>query len=79
VSRLGLEPRTYGLTFRTECDAKQEIPCASDATDSRFAGDLLATLNRSPDLLRIVEAWPSLSEPIRKAILALVNAGKPTE
>jgi hypothetical protein len=40
---------------------------------------LLATLNRSPDLLRIVEAWPSLSEPIRKAILALVNAGKPTE
>jgi len=27
-----------------------------------------------PDLARILEAWPNLPEPIRRAMLALVNS-----
>jgi hypothetical protein len=31
-----------------------------------------------PDLARILQAWPTLPEPIRRAILALVeSAGQP--
>jgi hypothetical protein len=29
----------------------------------------------NPDLARIVDAWPGLAEPIRRAILAMVEAG----
>jgi hypothetical protein len=30
-------------------------------------------LARDPDLSRIIAAWPSLTEPIKRAMLALVN------
>jgi hypothetical protein len=35
----------------------------------------LALLATEPDLARIVAAWPTLSDPIRRALLALVGAG----
>jgi hypothetical protein len=28
-----------------------------------------------PDLVRIIDAWPALPEPIRRAMLALISAG----
>jgi hypothetical protein len=31
-----------------------------------------------PDLARVVEAWPSLPEHIRAAMLALMEAGRPS-
>jgi hypothetical protein len=30
----------------------------------------------APDLAAVVDAWPTLPEPIRRAILALVRAAK---
>jgi hypothetical protein len=30
-----------------------------------------------PDLARILEAWPTLAEPIRRAMLALVESAGP--
>jgi hypothetical protein len=29
-----------------------------------------------PDLARLIDAWPALAEPIRKAMLALIECGK---
>jgi hypothetical protein len=29
-----------------------------------------------PDLVRVVDAWPSLPEPIRRAVLALVESSR---
>jgi hypothetical protein len=31
---------------------------------------------KSPDLTRVIEAWPTLPDHIRKAILALVETAK---
>jgi hypothetical protein len=31
---------------------------------------------KDPDLARIITAWPMLSEPIRRAMLALVESGQ---
>jgi hypothetical protein len=39
--------------------------------------DALPDALTDPDLARVVETWPSLAEPIRRAILALVaSAGR---
>jgi hypothetical protein len=32
-----------------------------------------------PDLARVVAAWPTLSEPIRGAILVLIETAQPVE
>jgi hypothetical protein len=34
------------------------------------------TLETDPDLARILDAWPTLPAPIRRAILALVESGR---
>jgi hypothetical protein len=36
--------------------------------------DSSATPNSDPDLARLLDAWPTLPEPIRRAILALVES-----
>jgi hypothetical protein len=37
---------------------------------------LLAGPETDPDLARIIAAWPTLPEPIRRAMLALVETGR---
>ncbi len=34
-------------------------------------------LPNDPDLARLVAAWPSLPEPIRRAVLALIDSAQP--
>jgi hypothetical protein len=71
VSRLGLEPRTYGLTCRQGSDAT--------ALPATASGDKLGSVARQlptvadPDLARVILAWPDLPDHIRAAILALVG------
>ncbi len=36
--------------------------------------DLIAGETLDPDLARVVAAWPTLSEPIRRAVLALIGS-----
>jgi len=33
---------------------------------------------KSPDLARLIDAWPNLSAPIRAAMLALINSASAT-
>jgi hypothetical protein len=47
------------------------------AAESGAVGPISAEL--AEDLARITIAWPSLSEPIRRAMIALVEAGQPNK
>jgi hypothetical protein len=48
---------------------KRTVSTPSDALDLAAALD--------PGLARVVDAWPALPEPIRRAMLALVDAAPP--
>jgi hypothetical protein len=73
---LGLEPKTCGLKVPSD-----EV--ASDFSDNDFAdspqtactnsGHLLASaVEFDPDFPHVRAAWPTLPEPIRRAILAII-------
>jgi hypothetical protein len=51
-----------------------DLPTTSADTP---APDALPDALTDPDLVRIVGAWPTLPEPIRRAILALVGTTSP--
>jgi hypothetical protein len=38
---------------------------------------VLAPGTPAPDLARVVSSWPTLPEPIRRAVLALLDAAAP--
>lgn len=76
MKAVGFESTTYGLKDSSCGNINTSKFSVSDETANRFAGDLLATLQNAPELLRIVEAWPSLPEPIRRAIVSLANASE---
>ena len=46
---------------------------SSEADESSLASPL-APASRDPELAAVVTAWPDLSDPIRRAVLALVRA-----
>jgi hypothetical protein len=49
------------------------IPCC--AADPSSARSTISSKNEiDPELRRLLDAWPSLSTPIRAAILALIEA-----
>jgi hypothetical protein len=69
----GLEhpPESPGKTaFSESRDAESDAPRAPEPV----ADDLPATTG-DPDLRRVVEAWPTLSEAIRRAVMALIGTG----
>jgi hypothetical protein len=39
-----------------------------------LASCLALLAQKSPDLARVFDAWPTLPEPIRRAILALIGS-----
>jgi hypothetical protein len=45
-------------------------------TPSSVAQQLPTSAETEPDLARIIAAWPELSEPIRRAILALIESAR---
>ena len=76
VSRLGLEPRTYGLTCRRSGDETTAPATTSDATAVSVAHQLPAGAETDPDLARIVSTWPDLPPHIRAAVLALIGTAR---
>jgi len=73
---LGLEPKTYGLKVRSRDSATNDVAITSDFIAERL-GVLLGALGPSFDgLAAVVKAWPTLPEPIRRAIVAMVEASK---
>jgi hypothetical protein len=55
----------------TELDLRQNTVAAS-GQQTRFTCRLSVTLN-DPELRRVIETWDALSEPVKKAILALLD------
>jgi hypothetical protein len=42
--------------------------------EAALTGRLQPGTPPDPDLARVVEAWPTLAEPIRRAVLALIGS-----
>jgi hypothetical protein len=54
---------------------RNALPSAtSDESTGRLDRALTKPLESDPDLARVVEAWPTLPDPIRRAMLALAAA-----
>ena len=72
MPRLGLEP-SAGIS---EVAVESELTTAGgdDRTkyDTKSAGKPAID---DPDLAAVVPAWPTLADPIRRAVLALIGAG----
>jgi len=76
VRLLGLEPKTYGLKVQRVTDTSNDCTTSCDVRPFDLA-DCLALLRReSPDLAAICEAWPTLPELARRAVLAMVEASR---
>jgi len=70
----GFEPVNSGFANRCHLPAKH---CRTNSSGSQHPvlASCLATLKETcPRLAAIVDGWPDLPEPIRAAILALVNS-----
>ena len=65
----GLEPSTYGLK-----DCGSQAIKAESATGSAAVVGAVAPRLLDADLARIIDAWPTLPEPIRRAILTLADS-----
>ena len=74
----GLEPAISGSTVPNVPDANatnystSSVTAISGAVPGAVAGEAKGA---HPDgLARVVEAWPTLPEPLRRAVLALIDA-----
>ncbi len=75
----GLEPATSGSTvpFLRVVKPEPESKLRQSIDIGRSAGrsdDESEGCNDNPDLSRLVAAWPTLSEPVRRAMLAILEA-----
>lgn len=70
----GFEPPTGGLEIRCAPDVNLNADKSCGKGPSR--PDQIATKppEFSPELARVIDLWPGLPEPIRRAILALVDS-----
>ena len=81
VERKGAEPSTFALRTRRTTDTSSNVqaltttpspacsaPCSevAETAHDEAAGD--------PQLAAVVKAWPTLPEPIRRAIVAMIGA-----
>ena len=79
AERQGFEPWVRGIPRRRFSKAVTE--CHNDDTDSEFTSNELRVLPSSlpnsvetdPDLERVIQAWPTLAEPLRRAVLAMID------
>jgi hypothetical protein len=65
--------RMYGQDVAAKTTRRNKAPTAAGGAKS---GALADNVTRSdPRLQRLIDAWPRLPEPIRRAVLAPVGAG----
>ncbi len=78
IRHAGLEPATFGSVNRcsdSETTIKQGVSGTKKSGTASTPDNLGQTTPLNPDLQAIIEAWPSLSEPLRAAVLAIVRSG----
>jgi len=73
MRHLGLEPRN-NTRIRGENSEFPRPAGSKTGSAQRDSGGALPSLD--PDLAAVVDAWPTLGEPIRAAIRALVETSK---
>jgi hypothetical protein len=66
----GFEPSTQTL----EIPSIQALPSASNSDYTQIRAQIASSLD--PELAQVVDAWSSLSQPLKAAILAIVGTTK---
>jgi hypothetical protein len=75
MGRAGIEPATPGFSVLCADDAKPNIHRGlRQAPPPPAAQGKRPASTPTPDLARVIDAWPALPDPIKAAVLALVNA-----
>ncbi len=72
-AEVGFEPTNNGFAIRPPQSGTKEQAETYEHTPDGL-GALLDALQESPGLAAVVTAWPTLPEPMRAAILAVVEA-----
>ncbi len=67
-SAIGMTPTGFDLP--QDSPGKTAVRPEGGAESGAVSGYLATT---DPDLQRVIEAWPALAEPVRRAVLALVE------
>ena len=69
--------RTGDLRFRNAPEENTEALQHNELHSTEGAAYSTAYSENGPDLARLVDAWPKLAEPLKKAIMAIVAASEP--
>ncbi len=70
---VGLEPTTHGLKGRCSPSLNSTENKTYKSDDNNLAENLALLVQKFPDLVRIIEAWPDLSKPVKAGVLAMVQ------
>ncbi len=70
----GFEPLTCGLQNRCGDSLTHDDTDTYESDGKNLASCLALLRQESPELASIVNAWPTLSGPIRAAILAMIRS-----
>ena len=68
------DPQSHSL--EADCPNQEKRQDVTENAEDDWAACWPKMLSRRPDLARIAEAWDRLPEPIRRAILTLVESVK---
>lgn len=67
---------TCGLQIRCPDSVTAENKADTDSGDPVWASDLEKLFEQHPELTNLIAAWPTLPEPIRRAIAAMIMASE---
>jgi hypothetical protein len=73
MGRGGVEPPTHEFSVRKQNDIKNCKKDNYENSENHLAQNSAILLQKYPDLAEIVNAWPNLSESIRKQILTAIK------
>ena len=65
------------VNSRKNTDRNPRQDNTSDEETAKLSAQLAHRVPADPELARVIAAWPDLAPPIRRAILALVESGRP--